>query len=84
MLGLLSTGAVQSMTARSKWLSWAPPNFITNLETDYAPDETYSLTSYSQQLHYMPGLQGWVPGEVLLRYGPKLREAVTDEMNDSN
>ena len=33
-----------SMTARSKWLSWAPPNFITNLETEYAPDETYSLT----------------------------------------
>ena len=24
-----------SMTARSKWLSWAPPNFITNLETEY-------------------------------------------------
>ena len=22
----------------------------------------------------MPGLQGWVPGEVLLRYGSKLRE----------
>ena len=34
----------------------------------------WNLLSYSQQHHYMPGLQGWVPGEVLLRYGPKLRE----------
>ena len=31
------------MTVRSNWLSWAPPNFLSNLETEYAPDDTYSL-----------------------------------------
>ena len=31
------------MTAGSNWLSWAPPNFLSNLETEYAPDDTYSL-----------------------------------------
>ena len=41
---LVSTVRVcSSMTAGSNWLSWAPPNFLSNLETEYAPDDTYSL-----------------------------------------
>ena len=49
-----------SMTARSKWLSWAPPNFITNLETEYALDETYSLTlsSFTICLTFRVGFPG--------------------------
>ena len=43
MNGVSTVRVCSSMTARSKWLSWAPPNFISNLETEYAPDDTYSL-----------------------------------------